>query len=247
MGKPIDLYNQIFGFWKVLELDSEKTEEKRERYWKCECQLCGAINSVRGSALRSGKSTKCDECNKHKVTTDEVGNVYEKLTVKSYAGTKNNRKMWLCQCECNNYIEVSTTDLRDGSVRSCGKCPTSMSLGANAVKRLLDNANIDYVQEYSFEDFRYENGYRPRFDFYIKSKNYIIEYDGIQHYHYDSSPKSWNTKEKMLQTQEYDKIKNNYCHIHNIPIIRIPYTVPISQLTIFDLIPETSKYIVKEV
>lgn len=245
MPAALDLRGQEFGFWRVVEKDVEKSKQARQGYWICECSLCGTIASVRGTALRSGQSTKCEECNRHKVMTDESNNVYGKLTVKHFTQSKNNRKMWLCQCECGNLIEVSTTDLRTGAVQSCGKCPSQLSHGANAIKLLLDKANISYKQEYIFEDFVFENGHHPRFDFFIPEKNYIIEYDGEQHFYADTSPKSWNTPEKLKQTQQRDKIKNQYCLEHNIPIIRIPYYISISDLTIFDLIPETSKFIIK--
>lgn len=246
MGKALDLTNQRFGFWEILEKDIEKSKEKKQGYWLCQCQLCGTISSVRGASLRSGKSTKCDQCNRHKVLTNETNNVYGKLTVQDFVCSRNNRKMWLCRCECGNLIEVSTTDLRDGSVQSCGHCPSRMSAGAGAIKQLLDSANITYKQEYIFDDFIYDNGHHPRFDFYIIDKNYVIEYDGEQHFYYDNSPKSWNTREKFLQTQAKDQIKNQYCWEHNIPIIRIPYSISLSQLTIFDLIPETSQFVIKK-
>ena len=245
MPASLDLKGQIFGFWQVIEKDLVKSKEQRQGYWICECSLCGNIVSVRGTALRSGKSTKCEECNRHKVVADESNNTYGKLTVKHFIQSKNNRKMWLCKCECGNLIEVSTTDLRTGAVKSCGKCPSQLSHGANAIKLLLDKANIFYKQEYIFEDFVFENGHHPRFDFFIPERNYIIEYDGEQHFYADTSPKSWNTLDKLKQTQQRDKIKNQYCWDHSIPIIRIPYYVSISDLTIFDLIPETSKFIVK--
>lgn len=241
----IDLTNQIFGFWKVIGYDEEKSKKQKNACWICECQLCGTKSSVRGSALQSGRSTKCDSCNRHKITTDEVGNKYNNLLVQQFIGTKNNRKMWLCQCDCGNYIEVSTTDLRTGAVKSCGKCPNRESHGEQTIRKILDQANISYVREYVFPDLIYDTGYRPRFDFYIIENNYIIEYDGIQHFKSDPCLTSWNTTENVQKTQERDKIKNQYCFSHNIPIIRIPYTVPLRDITLKDLIPQTSKYLIE--
>lgn len=36
MSKKEDLTNQIFGDWKVLYWDEDKTKEKRKNYWFCE-------------------------------------------------------------------------------------------------------------------------------------------------------------------------------------------------------------------
>lgn len=238
----LQLEGKTFGYWKVIEKDEEQSKLKKQSYWICECQLCGTKKSVRGSALNTGKSTKCEACNRHKSTTDETNKTYGKLTVKSYAGIKKQRKMWLCECDCGNLIEVSTTDLRTGSVSSCGKCPEKQSLGETTIRQILTGARVQYEQEYTFEDLTYQNGAHPRFDFYIPSKNYIIEYDGKQHFEYSSSKSSWNTKERMEQTQKNDFFKNTYCFEHNIPIIRIPYTKKLNEITIFDLIPETSEF-----
>lgn len=242
----LKLENQTFGFWKVLSKNEEMSKIKKQSYWNCECQLCGQIYSIRGSSLTRGKTTKCKDCSMHQVTTNEIGNTYGKLIVIKEQGSKNNRKMWLCKCECGNLIEVSTTDLRTGSVKSCGKCPGRESQGEHEIRMLLLAARIPFEQEYIFNDFTYENGHHPRFDFYIPSRNYIIEYDGKQHFTAQNNGSKWNTLENLEKTKIRDDIKNNFCFDNKINIIRIPYTVKLSELTIFDLIPETSKYVLRK-
>jgi hypothetical protein len=62
--------------------------------------------------------------------TDEVGNVYEKLTVVEFAGkTKSGDSRWLCNCECGNTTTVARGELRKGSTKSCG-CHRASSEGA---------------------------------------------------------------------------------------------------------------------
>ena len=62
-----------------------------------------------------------------------------------------------------------------------------------------------------------------RFDFAIVNNvNQIIrliEFDGEQHYRGDIRG-YWNS---LNRVKESDKIKNNYCLKHNIPLVRIPY------------------------
>ena len=240
----LQLKGQKFGFWEVLEKDEQLSKEKHQSYWFCKCSLCEQISSVRGSALTGGHSKKCNNCNLHQVNTDETGNEYGKLKVLSFSRSKNNRKMWLCKCQCGNLIEVSTTDLRNGSVQTCGKCPERQSRGEQIIKEILIASRIPYIQEHTFDNFFYDNGYKPRYDFYIPSRKYIIEYDGKQHFEYQNSPKTWNTYEQVLKTQKQDKIKNYYCFDNNIPIIRIPYTKSLDEINIFDLIPETSNFLI---
>ena len=81
--------------------------------------------------------------------------------------------------------------------------------------------------------------------FFINN-NYIIEYDGEQHFIEESFGDSKiSGKEKLIKQKQYDAIKNEYCFSHNIPLIRIPYT-HYKDIVIEDLQLETTKFLVKE-
>lgn len=79
-----------------------------------------------------------------------------------------------------------------------------------------------------------------RFDFYINGE-YLIEYDGYQHFHYLEN--SWITKDVLLGNQMRDSVKNKWCKDNNIPLIRIPYS-HLESLCIDDLLLETSKFVI---
>lgn len=49
-----------------------------------------------------------------------IGDIYGRLTVVSYAGKRGARRAWLCHCVCGNEHVATTSDLRYGSVQSCG-------------------------------------------------------------------------------------------------------------------------------
>lgn len=50
-----------------------------------------------------------------------AGKKFERLTVIKRIGLDNrNQVVWLCECECGNSIEMITTRLRSGNVKSCG-------------------------------------------------------------------------------------------------------------------------------
>ena len=92
---------------------------------------------------------------------------------------------------------------------------------------ILNNNNIRFIKEYSFEDLKFIN--KLRFDFGILSEDDsllgLIEYDGEGHYrpiNYNgiSNEEALNTFEK---TKLRDKIKDEYCKDRNIKIKRIPY------------------------
>lgn len=50
---------------------------------------------------------------------DLVGMRFSSLVVTSYAGVRNQRRMWLCRCDCGRERRASSTDLRTGLVRHC--------------------------------------------------------------------------------------------------------------------------------
>lgn len=56
---------------------------------------------------------------------DLTGRVFSKLTVlkrvsKPLHLNGENRPYWLCECECNNRVVISSSNLRSGSIKSCG-------------------------------------------------------------------------------------------------------------------------------
>lgn len=56
MGRPvIDLLNQTFGRWKVIDRDGFIG---KNALWKCRCE-CGVIRSVPSGKLREGTSNSC--------------------------------------------------------------------------------------------------------------------------------------------------------------------------------------------
>ena len=85
---------------------------------------------------------------------------------------------------------------------------------------ILNGANIKFEKEKYYKDCLSEKGNYLYFDFYLPNQNILIEYDGEQHF-YDSFQKG---SKAFLEYQKNDKKKNDYCLLHNIKLIRIPYT-----------------------
>lgn len=88
------------------------------------------------------------------------------------------------------------------------------------IQKILNDNGIVYIKECEFPDLK--NKKPLRFDFAILDNDKkivrLIEFDGIQHY-----KKQQYFTHSLEETQESDKIKNNYCKINNIPLVRIPY------------------------
>lgn len=82
------------------------------------------------------------------------------------------------------------------------------------VIQLLKQSGIKFQREKTFSDLK---GGSFRYDFYLPSRQCIIEVDGQYHW------KPIRGRSALLKQQEHDRIKNSYCLAHNIPLYRIPY------------------------
>lgn len=241
MGKFLDLTGQRFGRLVVIE-ETDKRANKSV-VWKCKCD-CGNEYEVSSKNLRTGSTKSCgcwkkiaDRMPKGNVK-NEIGNKYGHLTVIERAGSdKNGQAIWLCECDCENHsrIKVLGGNLRKGHTTSCG-CDRSSQGEKKVCKILLEN-NIPFTTQYRFEELG-----ALSFDFRINvDKPYLIEYDGETHF--SCTIHGWHTEEHLQKQQERDEIKNQWCKNNNITLIRIPYW-HLKDLSVKDLIPETSQFIV---
>lgn len=88
----------------------------------------------------------------------------------------------------------------------------------------LDDVGVDYIYQYSLNQCR--DILPLPFDFFIKDYGVLIEIDGEGHYH----PCNFNrigvgkAQATFNATKRHDKIKDDFCQINNIPLLRIPYT-----------------------
>lgn len=222
MGKIIDITGQTFGRLTVIERDVN-TKTNGKAYWFCKCE-CGNIVSVRGQDLRLGKTTSCGcyskEKSSEKSTPDMRGQRFGKLTVLKRCGSKNNRSLWLCKCDCGKEVEVIRDSLISGNTKSCG-CMNSY--GENIIADIFSKQGINYKQQYTFPDLVGKNNTKLRFDFAVFNDNnklqYLLEFQGEQHF----IPFKNDTEESFALRQFYDKSKREYCKAHRIPLIEINY------------------------
>lgn len=82
------------------------------------------------------------------------------------------------------FCEATCTDITTKNKTSCG-CINSKG-EAKIIQLLIEN-NIPFEQQKSFETCRFPNSnYLARFDFYVNNQ-YLIEFDGKQHFNQDGS------------------------------------------------------------
>lgn len=107
--------------------------------------------------------------------------------------------------------------------RGCQICRTSK--GELKVLHFLKENQIPYTTQKMFDDcINPKTNKRLKFDFYIPSKNLLIEYDGPQHYRCGRVGTHIISQEDLAYTQHKDKIKTLYAKSKGIKLIRIKYT-----------------------
>lgn len=230
-GHKIDLTGQQFGYLKVLGINNNVHTNYNHTFYDVECK-CGNIYAVRRDTLISGGTTSCG-C-KQQEYVDLVGQKFGSLTVLKYVERfsysdikdyKTSVNIWMCECDCGNIINVRQGDLLREHTCSCG-C-LQRSRGEITIATYLDQWNIRYIEQYRFDDCRYKNPLP--FDFVLLNEDDniygAIEFDGEFHYHSikwgDMTQE--NADENLRTTHIRDNIKDEYCLLNNIPLIRIPY------------------------
>ena len=244
--------NKITGmrFGKLIALEPTDRRQSGCIIWKCQCD-CGNICYINSHSLKTGNTKSCGCLNNEKrierinkynekyirdITNQRFGKLLALEPTQSRSGSNI---IWKCQCECGNITYVSNNNLLKGTTKSCG-C-LKKSFGEELITKILTENNISFNTQKTFENCIFPTSKRKaKFDFYINNQ-YLIEYDGEQHYKITSY--EWDSQEDFEERKIRDQYKNQWCKDNNIPLIRIPYW-HLNELNIKDLLLETSNYII---
>ena len=223
-----DIVGRVYDDLTVIGI-SENTNASGEPKIICQCK-CGNIVERSRNSLFSKKYHTCEKCKIKEgsfngLSEDEInsriGQRFGKLIVVELTDeytASGSERLWLCKCDCGNYKKARYSTLKEGRVNSCG---CLVSKGETKILSILQENNIPYKEQYSFEDLRSSRNKKLKFDFAIFNEDNevkcLIEYQGIQHY--DSSAKFYHE-----EGIERDNLKREYCKKNNIKLIEIPYT-----------------------
>ena len=176
MAAKIDIVGQKFNRLVVLE-DSKQRSASGSIKWKCQCD-CGNITYATSTELRNGHKKSCGCLQKEKIIEighnnrkDLTGKRFGNLTVVEYShsqilDSKSSIVFWKCKCDCGQELIVRSQSLITGNTRSCG---CIKSFGEQKIAKILRNANINFIKEKIFDDFK-----SYRYDFYVDDY-YVIE------------------------------------------------------------------------
>ena len=123
MPRVLNLVGKRFGQVVVLEETDER--EKNYKLWLCRCD-CGntvkvsTYNLLHKSHVSCGCSEKKYPNKRGRIAEDLTGQRFGKLVVEEKSGHKNGRVCWKCICDCGNYCEVTSPQLKTGKTKSCG-------------------------------------------------------------------------------------------------------------------------------
>lgn len=142
MSRIKDLTGKRFG--KLLVISRGENDNMNRCTWNCQCD-CGTVVNVKSANLVSGGTTSCG-CNR---VESLVGKKYGRLKVISRE--KNIRSesgrshvMYMCQCDCGNYLVVKAENLRSGNTKSCG-CYCKDRTKETSKKHGLTHTNLYHV------------------------------------------------------------------------------------------------------
>ena len=121
---------------------------------------------------------------------------------------------WQCNEGHIFYLTAYKVHRRGKWCQTCGS-----SNGERQIRKILNSFNIQFIPQYKLSVCP-----RRKYDYYFiyNNRQYIIEYDGEQHFQFVR--KYHKKKEKFIQAQIIDRIKTYHAWTSGITIIRIDYT-----------------------
>ena len=168
------------------------------------CPIC-AIEKLRNKFKKSHEKYVCElSCvNKNIIVLEEYINARVPIKHK-------------CLIDGWEWYASPGSLLRGHGCPQCNKC--SKSIGERIVAEWLDNHDINYKKQKTFNDCK--DKHCLQFDFYLPDYNLIIEYNGKQHY---EPIDYFGGQEGFEYTIKHDNIKSDYCKKNNISLFTIPY------------------------
>lgn len=226
--KSADLTGQNFNYLTVIE--RANSDKNKKALWKCQCK-CGEIIYTNTESLTSKRTSSCGCYRKELCANkwiDLSGQKFNHLLVLNRDYSQQWKQVkYLCLCDCGNKTIVSSSDLKNDHVCSCG-CKTGRSQGEEKIFNILTDNNIKFIyNKVYFSNLIMAKGGKGRYDFVLIDSNNnpyrLIEFDGIQHFKPITFHNRHSPEEDFELIKINDKIKNNYAKEHNLPLIRIPY------------------------
>lgn len=214
-NRLIDYCNEHDGY--ILE--KEWTRAKDTYHFKCGNPE-HPIFKTTADALYSGEHW-CPYCSGRSGNfQDELDKICQSKNGELLSNYKDASTYVTLKCNKHNYI----WDMLPGNIRKGRWCPIcTMGFNEKVVWDYFKNMQCNIQIQYTFNDLVGENDEKLKYDFAVFDMNnslvYLVEVDDEEHRRKirGNSPRQLQRKKAL----ERDKIKDNYCQEHNIPLYRM--------------------------
>ena len=211
---------------KILMQIKIKHGHRIEKGYKYQCLKDKYIGKISECNLVNGCGCPICSNNKIKIGINDMWTTNPELAKLlanpndgyKYMQQSNKKVDWRCP-QCNNIIKNKDISKIYYYGLSCPRCSDGISYPEKFMYNLLKQLEIDFEYQYSPKWCNYKfkgKNKRGRYDFYILSKQIIIEMDGG--WHKEDNNLSGQTKE---ESKQIDQQKDELAFKHNIEVIRI--------------------------
>ena len=213
----LELATKIHGNkYDYSEVDYKRTQDKI----KIICRKHGAFYQRPNQHLKGNGCPVCgfeSMVSKTSSNTERYVEQAKRIVGDKYDYSKVKYKNYLTAIEIvcrkhGSFFQLPYQHLRG---KGCPIC--SASSGEKEIIDFLNEKKLNFEYQKTYDDL--SDVQKLRYDFYIPSKNLLIEYNGVYHY------KVVNGDVAKYEYQlKHDKMKSDYAKKHNIPLLVIKYT-----------------------
>ncbi len=192
------------------------------------CPLHGLFWQSPSVHLQGADCLKCGYDKTHSSTKYSTDEWIQKANKKHYSKYNYSTSNYINSYTkiiiiCPHHGEFKQTPDSHIQGRGCPNC--NFSKAEQHIERWLISNNIKYIPQKTFDDCKNpKTNYKLRYDFYIPSKNLLIEYDGEQHFKEMTTGKYIITALQLKDNNYRDDLKTNYAKMKNINLLRISYS-----------------------
>ena len=202
---------------RFKEVHGDKYDYSKVEYvnmYKKVCIICPEHGEIWQTPINHIKERGCYKCHHWGLNTEEWIKIFKTTHGDKYDYSKveyKNSKTPICII-CPEHGEFWQTPVNHTSGKGCPICNASkLEL---AIKSFLEDNNIKYIPQHSFDWLKYENPLK--LDFYLPEYNIAIECQGEQHFR---PIDFFGGEEGYELTVKRDITKLNLCKDHNITIL----------------------------
>jgi very-short-patch-repair endonuclease len=164
------------------------------------CPKHGEFKMVAGIHLNGCGCPKCGKenmANKQRNTNwkEKANKIHNNKYDYSKFNYINGKTKSIIICPIHGEFEMDMLHhYRGQGCKECSKM-SKMSKGEKFISEFLNNNNVKYIHNYILKEDKYL--FNKPYDFFIESKNLLIEFQGEQHY-----KKKWNMTDKDLEERQ---------------------------------------------